>query len=111
MSVVVVELSLPSDSFEIGSILHDHDDFRVELSQFVPVGRSLVPYFWVETDRVDEFEATVRADDRVATLTAIDRAENRSLYKVEWAEPIDGFLSAVAEHGLVIKSATGTAER
>lgn len=111
MSVVRVELSVPSDAFAVGSILQDHHDVRIDLAQFVPIGEAIIPYFWVETDDRESFEKQVRADDRVATLTAIDTAESRTLYKVEWAGTIDGFLSTVAEHGLVVESATGTAER
>ena len=110
MSIVVVELSLPSDSFAVGNVLHDHEDVRVELAQFVPIGESLIPYFWIESDDVAAFEAAVRADDRVASLTSIDEAENRTLYKIDWAEELDGFLSTVADHDLVIENATGTAE-
>lgn len=94
----------------MGSVLH-HDDVRVELAQFVPIGESFVPHVWVETDDTAAFEDAVRADDRVATLTAVDRAADRTLYKVEWTEAIDGFLSTVAEHGLLVESATGADER
>lgn len=111
MSIVIVEISLPSDSFEVGSILHDHHDVRIELAQFVPIGEALIPYFWVETDDTAAFEDAVRADDRVATLTAIDETGDRTLYKIEWAEALDGFLSVVSEHGLLVESATGTDER
>ncbi len=111
MSIVVVELSLPSDSFEVGSILHDHGDARIELAQFVPIGEAVIPYFWVETDDTGAFEDAVRADAKVATLTAINETEDRTLYKIEWAEELDGFLSAVSEHGLLVESATGTDER
>ena len=111
MSIVTVELSVPTDSVEMGTILHDHEDVRVDLAQFVPIGESHIPYFWAEGDDLGRFGETVRADDQVETLTAVDEAESRTLYKVEWVEPIDGFLSTVADHDLLVKSATGTADR
>ena len=107
----MVELSLPSDSFAVGSILHDHGDVRVELAQFVPIGEALIPYLWVETEHASEFEDAVCADERVEHLTPLDSRENRTLYKIEWADELDDFLSTVADHDLLVESATGTADR
>ena len=56
MSVVVVELSVASDAFVMGSILRDHGDAHVELAQFVPIGETVAPYFWVDTADPDAFE-------------------------------------------------------
>ena len=110
-NTVMVELTLPSDSFAVGSILHDHGDAHVELARFVPIGEALLPYFWVETDDTSAFEESVRGDHRVESLAALDTRGNRTLYRIEWAEAIDGFLSAVADHDLLVESATGTADR
>lgn len=51
------------------------------------------------------------ADDRVANLTALDSSGKRTLYKNEWAEEPDGFLTTVADHDLLIEDATGTDDR
>ncbi len=47
MSIVVTEVSIPTDSFEVGTILQDND-YHIDLTQFVPVGESCIPYFWAE---------------------------------------------------------------
>lgn len=111
MSLVAVEVSIPSDSFQVGSILQDHVDVLIDPTQFVPDGDSFLPYFWVETDDEESFEESVRADDRVASLVEVDTAGDRTLYKTEWAEEVNGFFAAVAEYDLHIEDATGTDER
>lgn len=111
MSFVAVEVSIPSDAFEVGSILQDHVDVLIDPTQFVPNGDSFMPYFWVETEGEESFEKAVRSDDRVGSLDAIDQTGNRTLYRIEWVEDVNGFFDAVAEHGLHIKDATGTDER
>lgn len=111
MSIVVTEVSIPSDAFPVGTILNDGSDALVNLTKFVPTGKSFIPYFWVETEDVAAFEKSVRADDRVDSLTALDTSQNRTLYKIEWAGETDGFISAVAAHDLLIKGARGTEER
>lgn len=110
MSIVVAEVSIPTDSFAIGAILQD-TEYRIDLTQFVPMGESCIPYFWVETENTVGFEESVRADDRVADLTALDASGPRTLYKIEWAEIPNGFLAIVADHDLLIEDATGSEDR
>lgn len=110
MSIVVAEVSVPTDSFEVGTILRDHD-YRIDLTQFVPVGESCIPYFWAETEDRAEFEETVEADDRVESLTALDTSDARTLYRIDWAEQPNGFLAIVADHDLLVEDAVGTEGR
>lgn len=109
--IVNVEVSLSSDSFALGRILRDHEDIRVDLSQFVPLGDEFVPYVWVETEDRPAFEAAVEADDRVESLVALDSAGDRTLYRIEWADPDDTVMAAIAAHDLMIEDATGTCDR
>ena len=57
MSIVVAEFTISSDVFVLGQVLRNHEDVRVDLTQFVPLGDALVPYFWAETDDVRAFES------------------------------------------------------
>ena len=110
MSIVVAEFTISSDVFVLGQVLQNHEDVRVDLTQFVPLGDALVPYFWAETDDVRAFEESVRSDDRVASLTKLNGCHGRHLYSIEWAADIDGFITAVTEHDLIVEAATGNRE-
>lgn len=110
MSIVVAEVSIPTDSFGVGSVLQD-DDYRIDLTQFVPIGESCIPYFWVETEDKAAFEEAVEADDRVDSLSALDTSGTRTLYRIDWAEKPDGFFTIVADHDLLVEEATGTEDR
>ena len=110
MSIVVAEFTISSDVFVLGQVLRNHEDVRVDLTQFVPLGDALVPYFWAETDDVRAFEESVRSDDRVASLTRLNGGHGRHLYSIEWATDIDGFIAAVTEHDLIVEAATGNHE-
>ncbi len=107
---VITEVSLPSGSFELGRVFREGTDARIELLQLVPTGGSLVPYFWVETDDATAFETTVRAHDRVDSLTVVDTGPERTLFQIEWAVERDPFLDAIVDHGLLIEAGTGTDE-
>jgi len=110
MSIVEIRLTIPTDDLELGQVLHDGEDVRIELTQLVPTGNTLIPYFWAETVDPSSFEETVQRDDRVASLERLGDGPEKYLYRIEWAVDIDGFLSALTEHDLVVETAVGGTE-
>jgi predicted DNA binding protein len=110
MSIVLAEVTVPSRSFELGEILHDHGQARIELVQFVPTGEVLAPYFWAEAGDYAAFEDSVRRDPRVESLIEVDVGLDKRLYHIKWADKleIDGFLGAIHDNDIVIESALGT---
>lgn len=106
---VLVEISIPSDSFIVGEVLGT-PGVQIELLACIPVGRGPVPYCWLTgADDVTMFERSVRSDPRITSLTALDGTDTKSLYRIKWAEGVDGLISAFREHGLIVEQATGTA--
>ena len=103
---VLATIAIAADAFDLGAVLSGYET-RVELTQFVPVDGGLVPYFWAENHDLDAFEEEVRADHRVAALTHLNGSVDRRLYQVEWAEGMDGLLTALGEHDLLVEQATG----
>ncbi|WP_231188337.1 helix-turn-helix domain-containing protein [Haladaptatus sp. DYF46] len=110
MSAVTVEFIVPTDRFILGNVLQNGGDVSIELTQFVPIEQTLVPYFWAETADQDAFEQSVRADERVASLIPLDKGPKKKLYQIEWTRNIDHMLAAFREHDLIVEGATGTNE-
>lgn len=110
MSTVTAEFSVSSEAFVLGQALEGCEFVEVSLTQLVPVERTLVPYFWVEVADPDEFEAGVRSDERVDSLTKLDSGSGRNLYRIDWATEIDGLLDALQDHDLIVEGATGTTQ-
>jgi predicted DNA binding protein len=104
---VLATIAIDSADFDLGEVLTGYDSI-IELTQFVPIDNDLVPYFWAENHDLAAFEEEVRADDRVAELTRLDGAVDRRLYQIEWTEGMDGFLTALSEHDLLVEHAEGT---
>lgn len=111
MPIVTAEFSVPSDEFVLGQILQTGDNVTIDLTQFVPIERTLVPYFWAETSDPDAFESAVRADNRVESLTVVDNGPERTLYQIEWTTEIDGVLAALRKHSLAGDDAMGTTKQ
>lgn len=107
---VATHIGIPADGFELGRVFAD-TGARIELTQLVPGGGDLIPYFWA-TDIENEaaFEATVLDQPAVATITHHGGLAEKSLYQIEWADGIDGLLHAIAESDIIVEGAAGTAE-
>jgi predicted DNA binding protein len=110
VNIVEIRLTVPSADFELGQILTTTKHIRIQLARLIPTGDTFVPYFWAETDDYESFEASVRRDDRVATLDRLELYQEKSLYKIEWTNTTDRFIDALTAHDLVIDSAVSGPE-
>ena len=105
---VIASLSIDADEFVLGEVLAATTT-RIELTQFVPVDNQLVPYFWKEHEGDTEaFEQSVRDHSAVATLDNLDGRVNSHLYKIEWTDEVDGFLTALRDQDVLIEEGTTT---
>lgn len=100
---VIAGIAIDAEDCAIGQVL-SHTTTRIDLTQFTPVESQLIPYFWKEVGgNTDTFERQVRADDRVEALRNLDGRVNAHLYSIEWAEEIDGFLTALRDHDILVE--------
>ena len=102
---VVVEFSLPSDDFALGSALASGVDVEVALESVVPTCGERVPFVWATGD-VDAFERSARAAEAVSSLTRLDRVGDDALYRVTWTPDADGLLDEIAARGGAVLEAT-----
>jgi predicted DNA binding protein len=106
--VVLVELSIPSESFDLGAVTDTPGTVRVELDRVVPSGEGVMPFVWVEADDPQAFEAAVRESDLVDELYALARVGSRVLYQVVWLDAAKGFANTLAASGATVVEARGT---
>jgi predicted DNA binding protein len=105
---VIAEVSLPAESFHLGQALATATKADLRLTQFVPEGNQLVPFFWAslpECDR-DSFEAQVRDHARVADLACLDGTDEKFLYRIRWTPDGDPFLHALLDYGVIVEAGT-----
>lgn len=104
---VTAELSISRDEFVLGTALRTDADVHVELERVVPSSRQVLPFFWANGSDLETFEEDVRTNPNVENLVALDRIEQRVLYRVEWSEEVESFIYGIAEVGATILEATG----
>lgn len=105
VSSVVLEVGVPADEFELGSVLSAPASVRVELERVVSLGGADALSFWASGRRRERFADDVRDDPHVATLREQADCEDRTLYRLEWTERPEEFVGAVrATGGSVVRA-------
>ena len=108
---VIVELSLPSNIFQLGDILSAEGDTTVTLETMVPLGDRSVPFFRVHGPARDSFETAVRDHSAVSAVHAVNAHDDETLYALDWESADDTFLGMVERLDGNILEATGGTER
>lgn len=107
---VIVELSLPSEQFELGRILHLEDETVVTLETIIPMGERPIPFFRVFNNVRDSFESAVREHPAVDAIHEVNTHDGETLYALDWEVSDDAFLETVQSVGGNLLEATGSAE-
>lgn len=107
---VIIDLSLPSNEFELGRILEMETDVLIELAEIVPMGETTVPFFWVYDGHHETFEDVVRAHPSVDRIERMTTHDDRILYALDWVASRDTFFAGIQETEAQVLSASGTAE-
>ncbi|WP_458186672.1 bacterio-opsin activator domain-containing protein [Haladaptatus sp. NG-WS-4] len=81
----------------------------MELERIVPTQEGIIPLFWVESDREQEVETTLREDALVEEIVQLTPTPDRILYSVNWSPDIDALVRALVEFGVEVLSGEGTA--
>lgn len=108
---VFAQFALPADVVPLGRALEASPDSRIELERIVPVGEAVMPFFWVtgsESD-IETFSAAARTEPAIERLTAVDTVGDRTLFRAEWAEDVDGLIAGIETTGATVLEATGSA--
>lgn len=109
--IVIAEIQLSPDEFELGRILNVKEATAIELETVVPSGTATVPLFWAYEPIEDSFSETVGQHPTVSDLVEIQSFENQRLFRLDWDVSQDNLFQCLIAHDGQILSATGTSER
>lgn len=107
---VITEFSIPAEEFVLGRALQESEELSVELDQMIPTSETTVPYVWVVGEGRDEFDAVLDGAPELSDFEVVDELDDRTLYRVEWAEGNDTFLQAIVVHDVALLEADGDAD-
>lgn len=102
---VIVEFSLPTNSFIFGTALETAEGMEISLEEIVPTAHSAMPYFWATGEDFETFERQVLTDPHVEAITQLDQVDDSALYRVTWTATEDDLLDGLVESEAVVLEA------
>jgi predicted DNA binding protein len=103
---VAVELTVPGDAFELGSVLATADGVSIEIERVVPIREHVVPYVWASGEDRD-VAPVLEGLSSVESVTRLVEIDGWGLYEMEWHHPIDGLVASLAEAGAAVVEFAG----
>ena len=107
---VILEFTIDTDEFQLGRALSGPPHFEIELERIVPTGDMVMPFVWATGDDHASFEASVRDEPSVRSLSVLDKVGDSGLYRIEWASPPLDLIEGILEAEAVVLEARGNRE-
>lgn len=107
---VIVDLTLPARSFELGRILPIESNARIELETLVPLGGRSIPYFRLLGES-PSFVEHVNAHRLVQDIKPLIESPDETLFQFDWQVEEDVFFGKLVDLGVQPLDGTGTEDR
>ena len=104
---VIADFSIPAEQFALGHLLEVRPGVQVRLESMVPTGETMIPYFWVEDPDIEAVEEALLESTYVEEASIVDRVGDEALFRVVWAEDVNGIIETITETESVILEGNG----
>ncbi|MFB6140738.1 MAG: helix-turn-helix domain-containing protein [Halosimplex sp.] len=104
---VIADISVPADQFALGTLLEVRPGVEVRLETMIPTGGAMIPYFWVSNRDAPAVEASLEESPLVDEVLAVDETDDETLFRVRWAEGIDGLVETLTASEAVVLDGVG----
>ncbi len=107
---VIVEMTLPSEAFELGRVLRVEGLTRVTLETMVPMGGRPTPFFQINNGVRASFKRSVREHTAVEAIRRVNRSDTETLYALDWTPSPGTVFRRLMDMDVAVLNATGSAE-
>lgn len=104
---VIAEFTIPADEFALGHLLEVREGVKVRLESMIPTGGAMIPYFWVQSPDVEAVQEALLDSPIVHDVKVVDTVEEEALFRVNWAEEVDGLVTSIRQSDGVVLEGEG----
>lgn len=108
----LAEFTLAAGDFPLGRVFERWPEATLELDRVVPSGDTVMPYFWVRDPGADMAGVLAVFEDvtELRSVRLMDDLGERGLFRAEWEPAYIGIMGAIAEAGVTVVAAHGSAD-
>ena len=107
---VIVEITVPSETFELGQILRVEGPTQIALETMVPLGGKPTPFVRIRNDARETFERSVSEHPSVNEIQLVNTHDDETLYALDWEPSEASLLRRILDLDAVLLGATGTTD-
>lgn len=108
---IILEFTLPADSFALGDALEAVPNIEIELDRVVPTDQQALPYLWVEGGDLEAFEQHIETAAHVDGFQVIEAMPERRLYDVDWQGRVELVVDGIIDADGTVLAARATNDR
>jgi predicted DNA binding protein len=108
--IVIADITVPASAFELGRVLEEFPNARIELERIVPLRDTIIPLFWVTGENEDDILPVLESSPLTAEARFLTDDGNRQLFEVRWTAEVDGLVTALVETGAKMLEGSSTGE-
>lgn len=105
---IVTNITVPTESFELGPSLSAVDAAHITFERVVPTGDRLFPYMWVTTADHTKFCQLLQINPAVEQVRLVHHQDDRGLYDLVWADETDDFVNCLRNTEVCVLKAAGS---
>ncbi|SDQ45360.1 Predicted DNA binding protein, contains HTH domain [Natronobacterium texcoconense] len=111
--VLTAEITIPADTFALGSLFQAYPDAVIEFEPVVPLqsdrGPNL-PLVWIGGVEPDAVLTVLSETDGIEVVERLASADGETLFELEWSDELDGMVQPLLDTGGRILTSRGTVE-
>ncbi|MDG5778105.1 helix-turn-helix domain-containing protein [Haloarculaceae archaeon H-GB2-1] len=105
---VIVELTIPSQEFELGRVLSVPEGGHVELDAVVPLTSEWIPFIWLSGEGAESVVEHLEEAESVSEIQRLNQSETQTLIEVDWTVELNDILDVIREQDAHMLSGSGT---
>lgn len=107
---IIVDITIPAESFELGRVLTDHPEITVRFERIVPLQAEIIPLLWVANGDGAAIKAVLQDHSQIEFVRSLTPADEEELFEVRWQPEFNGLIRAMVDADARMLKGEGTAD-
>lgn len=108
---IEASFTIEQADFPLSAVFEQLPDATIELDRVVPTRDAVIPYFWIYTDDIENYNTNLSEDRGVDQVQIIDEVEDQMLIRIDWNLDYESVLTGIVNTDVTLLSGMGNEKR